>query len=1510
MFYTSSHISCFKATKQTQWMMLQAHIRTLLTIVFLISLLHPVVLKAQGADDDYEEISVFLAVQGIGGYDITAIYKNDQIYLPISEMFQVLKINQKTSEFNDTISGFYLDENNKYIISKPGHSVLIGGKLIQLSENELLSTETSGLCLRLDQYGKLFALDCKFNFNSLSVELKTNLELPVIKELRLEQMRKNISRLRGEIKVDTTYERKYHLFRGGMADWAIYSTQITGGTTVTRASLGLGAEFLGGEANIELDYSTKTHFDRRQQLYHWRWANNETKLVKQVIVGKINSQSIASIYSPLIGTVITNAPTSFRRSFGSYTMSDFTEPGWTVELYINNVVVDFTTADAKGFYKFDIPLVYGSSNVEVRFYGPWGEERLKKQTINVPYTFLPKGEMQYTVAGAMVDDSTHSLFTRAETNFGITRHLTLGGGFEYLSSIASTPSIPFVTGSAQILNNFLLNGEYAYGVRTKALFSYSSPSNIVFDIDYAKYADEQKAIIFNYLEERKVRVSIPISINKFKAYSRFSFIQNILKETNYSTAEATISTYVKGVSANFTGNANWLKDKEPYIYGNLALGFRFFHTLSVRPQLQYDFSNKEMIFTKLELEENFSPRCNLSLMWENNFRSNINTVELTFKYDLAFVQTTFNTRISKDYILTGQSARGSFAFGSGNGKVIADIRTQVGRAGVTVIPFLDINNNNRRDDDEPITSGMDIRINGGRILSNSKDSIIRILDLEPFASYMLEFNDTQFDNIAWQIKNKTVSILMDPNQFKLLEVPIKIMGEINGMVFIKTGSRIKAQGRILINIFGEKGNFVASTQSESDGYYTYLGLAPGKYYAEIDRMQLTRLKYVSEPDRFDFDISPSINGDIIDNIEFVLSKQVPKVEEIAVVEPEKEIVNPVEKEIAVVEPKIDEIEPAVDEVAVVEPEKEEIKPVIKEELPVAVKQEEKIEMPKKEVVVITPPADLTNERTETHKFFIQSGAFIKPKNAERLMNDLSKRTSEKWFIEKEGDFFKVRLGYFDSKEAANDLKESLDTPEIAYYISEIPVVLNPEQKQNASEYVQQKQETSRKALPVSEVRNEAATTPFMDCEDSLHPQNGYFVQAGAFKIKSNAEKLVVKLTASTGKNWFIACGKDLYKVRLGYFSTKKEARAIEKSLKGNGIPLYVNKPMDDILNDQTVKAKEISIQKQKTETVPVPLQTPELKEKKVPEQVITKPVENPVIVPPVINKLPEPIKAEEKVIKKSKDGIVLAPPIDELNKSAEPVKFYIQAGAFDSKVHAERLSQYLLSLTLKRWFIVYEKGLYKVRLGYFTTKESAKFVEETLNTTEVPYYVGGVIPETAPGQSKNGSIDKGQKRKPELKENQPDKKQDIKPVTVPAPQSEDTKPIKKEDPKERKNVETDPDLSKGNKVTVKEAEKGKTEDKKSFVVTPPNENTVKTFGLHNFFIQANAMSNKAIAEQIAADLSVKTRRDWFIVFEDDLYKVRLGYFDSKDEAKYVEGTLNTPGISYYIDEVPEGKSDY
>ena len=130
----------------------------------------------------------------------------------------------------------------------------------------------------------------------------------------------------------------------------------------------------------------------------------------------------ATLYNPVIGVQLTNTPTTYRRSFGSYTLSDRTEPGWIVELYVNNVLVDYVKADASGFFTFEVPLVYGNTMVKLKFYGPWGEER-KEQNINIPFTFLPVKTLEYTASAGIVEDSVQSRFSRASAKLrGIQEH--------------------------------------------------------------------------------------------------------------------------------------------------------------------------------------------------------------------------------------------------------------------------------------------------------------------------------------------------------------------------------------------------------------------------------------------------------------------------------------------------------------------------------------------------------------------------------------------------------------------------------------------------------------------------------------------------------------------------------------------------------------------------------------------------------------------------------------------------------------------------------------------------------------------------------------------------------------------------------------------------------------------------------------------------------------------------------------------------------------------------------
>lgn len=828
--------------------------------------------------DSYEEILVYMRVHGVGGFDINAYfnYDNDRLYLPVADLFSFLKINYRVTDHQTSISGYFLDESRIYEIDHTTLTIKLDERVIPLTADDIIRTET-GLYMFTGVFGRAFGLFCTFNFRAMSVELKTDLELPAIRDMRLQMMRRNLEQLRGEIEVDTTLPREHHLFRFGMVDWAFSSTQISNKTTDNRLSFATGMELLGGETNLFFNYSSRDGFHLRNQQYYWRWVSEENKSLRQIRAGKIGAGSIASIFEPMHGISVSNASTRYRRSFGSYTMNDYTEPGWTVELYINNVLVAYQVADASGYYSFDVPLVYGSSQVMLKFYGPYGEERIKEQFINIPFNFLPKGEIEYTITGGLVQDTSNSRFARASANFGISRFLTAGGGIEYLSALEKHPNIPFVSASVAPLRNLLITGEYAYGVRSKALLNYRLPSNLMVELDYTTYEDEQEAIRFNYLEERRVTMNIPFTANWLRGTARLTYKQNVYEFLTYNTANATFSTNFGPVNMNISGFASWVNITEkwkPYIYSNFALGVRLRKAIMLRPQLQYDFSGGEVVSFKAEAEKRIKRAAVFSMSYQNNFQADYQSVEVAFRWDLPFAQSNVSARLSNYDLTTTQGARGSFAFGGGNGFIHATNRSSISRGGITITPFLDINHNGIRDEDEPLASGLNVKINGGRMMQRSQDSLIRVVELEPYTGYLIELDDAGLDNISWSLPFKVISVTVDPNQFKNVNIPIQPGGEISGTVYLISDNRLRGIGRVLINIHRSDGTFVKSVMSESDGYFFYLGLAPGEYYAQIDPGQLRRISMSAGPEIIQFSIMPVEYGDIVDDLEFfVRSKE-------------------------------------------------------------------------------------------------------------------------------------------------------------------------------------------------------------------------------------------------------------------------------------------------------------------------------------------------------------------------------------------------------------------------------------------------------------------------------------------------------------------------------------------------------------------------------------------------------------------------------------------------------------
>jgi len=332
-----------------------------------------------------------------------------------------------------------------------------------------------------------------------------------------------------------------------------------------------------------------------------------------------------------------------------------------------------------------------------------------------------------------------------------------------------------------------------------------------------------------------------------------------------------LSGSILGISVNSSTYAWYADPFPPYIYGNLSLSFRFPTGFVVTPQVQYDYNQKKLIFVRCEFEKQLFGHGYLDMIYERDFINNVNNFQIGLRYEFPFAQTSASVKRDNNTNSLIQSASGSLMFDGRTNYLSTDNRPSVGKGGIIIVPFLDLNCNGQRDEGEPKAFGLNFNINNGRIERDDRDTTIRIFDLEPYTTYMIELDRYSFDNISWQIKKPIISVSIDPNQFKLIEIPVAVVGEVSGTVYLSENNSKKGQARIIVCFYRrDDSSLSASTLTEADGFFSFLGLSPGSYVARIDTAQLRKLHMTSSPKTLPFNILQNKDGYVVEGLDFVL----------------------------------------------------------------------------------------------------------------------------------------------------------------------------------------------------------------------------------------------------------------------------------------------------------------------------------------------------------------------------------------------------------------------------------------------------------------------------------------------------------------------------------------------------------------------------------------------------------------------------------------------------------------
>lgn len=817
----------------------------------------------QAQEIEYEEIPVYLAVENLGYFEMEALYGNDELLLPSWDMLRKLQIFANASPAFDTVSGFFARPEAQFVICYPCKQIIMTKDTIKAGPGQMVANDYD-LFVATALLEKAFGLTLRFDFRSLTVYLSSDTELPVIKMMRLEKIRENIRKVNGEILADTTLKRKPHFYRGGFADWSVSTKHQNSDLPLTTARMALGSEFLGGELTLRLSQSSSEAFDVLQQSGRWRWTFPEGSWLTQTDVSIQSAPTYTRITAPVAGFSISNAPLVFRKSFGTYTLQGKTEPGWEVEAYVNDVLIDYTTADANGEYTFSIPMIYGSTRVVLRKYGPWGEEETEEQIMTIPFQFTPVGHFDYQLNGGLTFDSLHVPYTFARINYGVSRRMTVSGGFEHYAGSTLTPNLPFTSASFVVSKNLLLGFTILGTAWQQADVTYRTRNGFSIESNMIHYSDEQDALPGAPKSTLSSAMTIPAHVGKTRILLKgtHQMLEGV-QQTTHSVGNAISVYYRRFNMVAFMQTA--LSSRSPSSSGGLNTSMTFKRQWTMMTQLSGNISEKTLNTARIQIQKRFSGKLYGSVSGQYQFESKQVSVSSGLFVSLQPFRAGYTNDAGRNSYSGNLELNGSIMWGSAVAPIAFGSRAMAGRCGIEAVVFLDINHNGTKEKSEPIVPGVTVGISKGQQMRTAGDSVYRFMSLDPGTIYILSVSEGGLQSISWVVPFKTIAVRPDPNQIRQVYIPILPMGEVSGYAILQSNGKELPLRKMQIEIVDSLGNVVAVTRSEDDGFFSHLGLAPGTYRLRFNQAQLLN-QHAVQPDEPRFVIREIREGDYCGDI--------------------------------------------------------------------------------------------------------------------------------------------------------------------------------------------------------------------------------------------------------------------------------------------------------------------------------------------------------------------------------------------------------------------------------------------------------------------------------------------------------------------------------------------------------------------------------------------------------------------------------------------------------------------
>ena len=836
-------------------------------------------------DDQLRLLNVYLGNINLDEI-ITAYQVKENLMVPLGLLSEMLSLAISSRPEKGTAEGFILKENRRFYLDVSRGEVTLLGKTSVYPQN-LVVIYTDDIYVEAQLLAKWFPYKLDVDLFSLTIHVRPTEPLPL--QLRLDR-EKRIEKFRsGKPTIQEKFARQesdYQLLSYPFIDQSIglsaANNKDSKDTLESNYTTYAALDLLFMESSLYLDGNNKESLST-YRITMGRKDDDASLLgplkATEFSFGHINTPNVNLINSSTnadLGVTLSNHPLSQQLDFDTHTFEGNLLPGWEIELYHNNQLINYQTEAVDGQYRFEnVALLFGNNFFRLVFYGPNGQQYEETHKFQLDRSLTRPGESHYRLSTSE-NNKTNERYSSLQYDIGLNKYASAKLGIASLP-IDDVRHNYTSAGLVSFWKSFVLDYNFTqdneggsatdFGLQTKI-----SNSNLKFDhTKYDSFISQTHSSSNTLTSSSIIRLDTAIPSGWLPRIPVTLGYDKRRHSTGTESTEFTnrLSTFIRGISVSNDFTHSKTSNQTTTEKGKFEINYRragknLRNTISYKLKPSSEINSIAFLYGGNRL----GPfRLGLGYV---HYASNQNqyTVDLDKRkgaYSLN-IQTTYNTIGNLSLNL-----RASMSFGRNpiSKQWTHDSRSMANLGSAAVSAFMDENQNGIQDEEEPGLADVAFRINGARRTAGTDQNGTTFLThLTPYENMGLNIAIGTLEDPFWLPAIEGVQITPRPGHTPHIIFPILVTAEIDGTVYIQTEGEPQYAGNVELQLVDENGEVVNTERSGFDGFYVMSGITMGTYSLRISPEQIRRLGLIPPQPKT---IKITADEEFISGLDYVLA---------------------------------------------------------------------------------------------------------------------------------------------------------------------------------------------------------------------------------------------------------------------------------------------------------------------------------------------------------------------------------------------------------------------------------------------------------------------------------------------------------------------------------------------------------------------------------------------------------------------------------------------------------------